>query len=88
MADRPAPLKEIKLAVLNGVREHSEHEPVELWLNRGGRVVVRAYNECGNNHTDVDLRDLLGWAQSGTAEGLFGYVGEGFPALSVVKRDQ
>lgn len=53
----------MKLATLNGVREHTEGSLVELWLNRSGRVVIRAFNECDNNHTDVDLIDLLHWAQ-------------------------
>jgi hypothetical protein len=56
-----------KLCVMRGVREYMEGEEVELWLNARGRVVVRSFNECGNNHTDVDLGDVLDWARSGTA---------------------
>ena len=37
---------------------------VELWVNKAGRVVVRAFNECHNNYTDVDLDDLLLWLRS------------------------
>lgn len=58
--------KGAKLAVLSGVREYMEREAVELWLNRYGRVVIRAYNECRNNHTDVDLTDLLDWFRLGS----------------------
>lgn len=60
--------RETKIAVLSGVREHTEGVPVELWVNSLGRIVIRAYNECGNNITDVDLMDLLDWTRtSGTA---------------------
>ena len=61
---------ETKIATLEGVREHNEHEPVELWLSPLGRVVIRAYNECRNNITDVDLADLLDWLRSGSAESI------------------
>ena len=54
---------EIKIATLPGVREYNEREPVELWF-RGGRVILRAFNECHNNHTDVDLGDLIECLQS------------------------
>ena len=57
--------KAVKLAVLFGVREYSEHDQVELWLNETRRVVVRCHNECGNNYTELDLFDLLGWVRSG-----------------------
>lgn len=51
----------IKIATLGGVCEYNEGEAVELWLNSDGRAVVKAYNECGNNYTAIDLRDLLDW---------------------------
>lgn len=63
MTDKPTPTK---IATLRGVREHNEHDDVELWLNADGRIVVRSYNECGNNYTDLDLRDLLDWLDSGS----------------------
>ena len=50
---------ETKIAVLPGVREYSEGEDVELWVNKNGRIVVRAYNEGRECSTDVDLFDLL-----------------------------
>lgn len=53
-----------KIATLSDVREHAEGLPVELWLMANGRTVVRCWNECGNNCTDLDLRDLLDWASS------------------------
>jgi hypothetical protein len=53
--DRPATL----VAVLNGVREYAEGLDVELWRNQRGRLIVRAYNECGNAYTNVDLLDLI-----------------------------
>jgi hypothetical protein len=61
--DRPA--FETKIATLANVREWTEGEPVEVWLNRRGRIVIRAFNECGNNSTDVDLFDLLAWTRDG-----------------------
>ena len=57
-------MTEVKIATLDGVREHGEHEAVELWYGRAGRVVIRAYNEGGNNFTDVDLGDLLAWSSA------------------------
>jgi hypothetical protein len=59
------PLFAIKIATLNDVREYTDNDPVELWLNDKGRIVIRAYNECQYNYTDVDLIDLLCWAKSG-----------------------
>ena len=53
------PTQSIKLATLSRVREYCEHEPVELWLSSTGRITIRAWNECGNNYTDIDLIDLL-----------------------------
>ena len=55
---------ETKIATLSGVREYSEGYPVEVWLREDGRVVVRAFNECGNNRTDIDLLDLLAWSKT------------------------
>ncbi len=51
------------------VREYTEGlYPVELW-RRDGRLVIRAYNECGNNCTEVDLWDLQDWLVSGPHAG-------------------
>ena len=63
--DRPV---HTKLCVMCGVREYAEGETVELWLNARGRVVIRSYNECGNNYTDVDLGDVLDWVRFGPQE--------------------
>ena len=49
----------VRLAVLPDVSEYMEGFPVELWNTDTGRVVVRAYNECTYNYTDIDLGDLL-----------------------------
>jgi hypothetical protein len=75
-----------KLATLVGVREHSEGSAVELWLNRSGRVVVRAFNECGNNYTEVDLFDLLSWAK-GPRVGEIEHGAGWIAALSFAERD-
>jgi len=48
--------------VMGGVREHAEGFTVELAAEKvGGRLVVKAANEGGFNHTEVDLLDLLAW---------------------------
>lgn len=52
---------ETQIATLPTVREWVEEMPVELWVNRGGRLVLRAYNEDGHNSTEVDVFDLLAW---------------------------
>lgn len=50
---------------LVGVREYAEGLPVEIDFSNSEpdtrRLVVRARNEAGHNHTEVDLLDLLGW---------------------------
>lgn len=50
------------MATLADVRELTEGDPVEIWLNPSGRIVARAFNECRNNFTDVDIAALLSWA--------------------------
>lgn len=80
-------MTELKIAVMVGVREHTENEPVELWLNGDGRTVIRSYNECGNNCTDIDLADLMDWLRSGTNEGVLGF-GRGIAALPASERNQ
>lgn len=76
-------LFETKLATLVDVREHTEGAAVELWLKRSGRVVVRAFNECGNNYTDIDLLDLLNWTKGNPLDGMED-VARGIAALSAV----
>lgn len=57
-----------KLCVMDGVREHSEGWPVELWRDDNtGRLVIRAFNEAANNTTDVDLLDVADWLRFGPA---------------------
>src|SRR6476661_5571493 len=61
-----APESEVKICDMAGVREHAEGLTVELWrIGESGRLVIRAYNECGNNITEVDLWDLMDWLQTG-----------------------
>lgn len=57
-----------KIATMKGVREYGEGADVDLWVNADGRVVIRSRNECGNNYTDVDLRDLLDWLSCGSRD--------------------
>lgn len=64
MTDRP--MLTGSVGVMEGVREYGEAYPVELArCRKTGRLVVRAYNEGGNNHTDVDLWDLIEWLSLG-----------------------
>lgn len=60
---RQARALETKIASLP-VREWVEGLPVEIWVNRGGKVVLRAYNEDGHNSTEIDVFDLLAWFKS------------------------
>jgi len=60
-----------KLATLENVVELNEGYPVELWLTEAGRVVIRAWNECQNNYTDVDLFQFLA-ALDGSGDALSG----------------
>ncbi len=46
-----------------GVREHAEGLPVYLATTTDGRTVIKASNEAGCNHTQVDLYDLIAWLQ-------------------------
>jgi hypothetical protein len=41
------------------VREYCEEMQVELRMRSNDRLVIRCYNECGNNITEMDLMDLL-----------------------------
>ena len=51
-----------KICTLEGVREHAEGDPVELWwYGAAQRFVIRCRNECGNNYTLLDLHDLIEW---------------------------
>jgi hypothetical protein len=50
------------VAELAGVREYVGRMPVQLIRNQeNGRLAIRAYNECGNNYTEIDLFDLLNY---------------------------
>lgn len=53
-----------RVAILSDVRERTEGNPVELWILEDGRPVIRCYNECMNNCTDLDLIDFLDWSRS------------------------
>jgi effector-binding domain-containing protein len=57
-----------KIADMPGVRAYDNEPNVELWRHSNGRLVIRAYNEGGYNGTEVDLLDLLDWAQSSGRE--------------------
>ena len=59
-AEKADGTRETKIAVLADVREHREKLPVELWVDESGRIVVRAYDECGNRSTDVEWTFSLG----------------------------
>ena len=48
---------------MTGVVEYEEEMPVEL-VQRQGHWVIRAYNEGGQNHTSVDVAQLLTWLKA------------------------
>jgi hypothetical protein len=55
-----------KICRMDGVREHCEGDPVELWREDDkGRLVIRAYGESGNCCTEVDLFDVVDWLSAG-----------------------
>ena len=57
-----------KICDLDGVREYSEGQPVELWFDEvTGRLVIIARNGGGYDCTNIDLHDLLNWLRSGPA---------------------
>lgn len=64
---RPIPrIGETKVCDMHGVHELSERFCVpQLWRTAGGRLVIRAYNEGGNNYTDLDLWSLVEWLEAG-----------------------
>ena len=51
-------MTDTKIAHLYDVKELGEDGPVEIWLYKG-RIVIRAYNCSGNEHTNIDLEDLM-----------------------------
>ncbi len=59
------------LAEMKGVREYIDGSPVELVRRQqNGRLVIRAYNEGGNSHTDIDFMDLVEWLRCGPNDGV------------------
>ncbi len=54
---------EMKIAKLP-ITELQEGMPVELWYNGQGRLIIRAYGESGYVLTDLDLYDVLRWAET------------------------
>jgi hypothetical protein len=74
-----------KICDMRGVREYDEGEsrgaqPVELWRDdRTDRLVIRAYNEGGNNHVSVDLWDVIEWMQSGPQGANLRFASRGTP---------
>jgi len=60
---------------LHGVAEYIEEIPVFLAAvqcpERGERLVIRAYYDNGECHTDVDLMDLFHWLEVNLAHVLY-----------------
>ena len=51
--------------ILDGVQDHSEGLDVEIIIHeKTNRLVIKAYNEGGYNHTMVDLIQLLDWVET------------------------
>jgi hypothetical protein len=75
----------LKIAVMEGVREYGEKYPVEIWRDSIGRTVIRAFNEGRNNSVDLDLWDIIDWLSTGPGRGLLGDE-ETFRASRIVSR--
>lgn len=54
---------EMKIATLP-FRELQEGEPVELWFNGRGNLVIRAYGEGGYAVIDLPLLEVIRWAST------------------------
>ena len=68
------------------IREYEDGLPVEIWrLN--GRLVIRAYNECGCRFTDVDLIDLVNWLSSDHGKRLVEAATSNNPDRATPRRD-
>lgn len=51
------------IAAMAGVRGGEPGLSVQLW-RKGGRLVVRAYNQAGYDFTEIDLGDLQEWLKA------------------------
>jgi hypothetical protein len=59
------------LSELTGVREYVEGSTVRLVRRQqNGRLVIRAFNEGGNNYVDIDFMDLMNWSKWGPSDGI------------------
>ena len=58
---------EMKIAKLP-ITELQEGMPVELWYNGKGKLIIRAYGESGYVLTDLDLYDVVRWAETQMAD--------------------
>ena len=56
----------MRICIMDGVREHDEGFPVELWRDQEtGRLAVVARNEGSHNSISLDLMDLVAWLRCG-----------------------
>lgn len=76
-----------KVCDMEGVREYGERATVELWRGETGRLVLRAYNECGNNYTEIDLWDVMDWLSLGPRGGILLADGRGNASRRGDERD-
>ena len=54
------------------IREYSEKRSVAITKHDNGRWIIKAWNECGDNYTEVDLQDVIDWAKVNLPEMLGG----------------
>jgi len=54
-----------KICEIHGVRTGDDNRLPELWLNDSQRLMVVTFNEGGYCATEMDLYDLIDWAQAG-----------------------
>lgn len=59
--------REVKVAVMDSVVERMEPYPAELWCV-DGRMFIRAYNEGGNNYTELPMLELIKWLKEGNPD--------------------
>lgn len=68
-ARKPHGPPEALICKMSGVREYGDGSTVRLVrMVETGRLAIQAFNEGGNNSTQVDLWDLLEWLNSGPGE--------------------
>ena len=56
-----------EVSIVNTRGEYSRGVPEKEWCGNG-RLAIKAFNEAGYNHTEVDLIELLTWIKDNKPE--------------------